>query len=200
MAQPLEPPESPTSADRVAEAKAAAEAAGREAERLDARESRRLADRLIAGAAEARFNALSDRDLRLTPTDRRRILGSLTGRMPPRRVIPGGTAGRWTLIRSRLRYRVIPLAVAGVMVLMAASSLILARASTPIAMVLSNASQDLQVPFRLKDGQIAFDTLEANTPYALVRQENGIAVLRRWKPGVGYAEAQVPVEAVYLKP
>ena len=195
-----QPPRPPTTADRLAEANAAAEAAGREAERLDARESRSLADRLIAGAADARFDALSDGTLRLTAADRRRILGSLTGKVPPRRVISGGTAGRWTLIRSRLRYRVGPLAIAGLLVLTGASSLILARANTPIAMVMSDASQDLPVLFRLKDGQVAFDTLEASTRYALVRQENGTAVLRRWKPWVGYAEVQVPVEAVHLKP
>ena len=83
---------------------------------------------------------------------------------------------------------------------MGASGLMLARANTPVGMVVSYAPHDVPVPFKLKDGQVAFDTLEANTPYTLIRQENGMAVLRRWKPGVGYAEAQVPVESVYLKP
>ena len=193
------PPRPPTAAERLAEATATAEVAEREAETLSAKESRRLADRLIAGGLDARFDALSDQTLQLTPADRRRILRSLTGKEPPRRIVPGGTASRWALIRSRLPYRAVALASSGLVVLGGIVGLVVARANTPIGTVLSNGSQSLPVAFRLKDGQVVFDTLEANTPYALVRQENGTATLRRWKPGVGYAEAQVSVDDVHGK-
>ncbi len=75
----------------------------------------------------------------------------------------------------------------------------MAHANTPIGIVLSKFSESQAVAFRLKDGEVAFDRLEANTPYGLVHQENGAATLRRWKPGVGYAEAQVSVDDVHWK-
>lgn len=193
------PPGPPTAAERLAEATAAAEAAEREAETLSAAESRRLADRLLTGGPDARFDALSDHTLQLTPADRRRILRSLTGQEPPRRIVPGGTASRWALIRSRLPYRAVALASYGLVILGAVAGLVVAHANTPTGTVLSKYPEDRPVTFRLKDGQVAFDTLEANTPYALVRQENGVAVLRRWKPGVGYAEAYVSVDDVHWK-
>ena len=195
-----QPPKPPTSAERRAEANAAAGAAQRESAARQAQESHKQADRLLRGAADARFDALSEENLQLTPEDRRRILKSLAGKEPPRRVVPGGTASRWALIRSRLRYRVLARASACLVVLGAISGLLIARANTPEGVVLSNASQSVPVAFSLKNGQIAFDTLEPDTLYALVRQENGVAVLRRWVPGVGYAEAQVSVNAVHWRP
>jgi hypothetical protein len=194
-----EPPKPPTSAERRAEADATAGAAQREATALKAQESRRRADRLLQGATDARFDALSEEDPQLTPEDRRRILRSLAGKEPPRRVIPGGTASRLALIRSRLRYRSVAVACVGLVVLGTIYGLFVARSNTPIGVVLSNAPQSVPIAFRLKNGQIVFDTLEPDTPYALVRQENGVAVLRRWVPGVGYAEAQVSVDVVHLR-
>ena len=191
------PPKQPTSEQRRAEAAAVAAAAARAAGRTTAEESRKLADRLLAGGAEARFEALSDGDLPLTQADRRRLLGSLAGKAPPRRVIPGGTASRWALIRSRLPYRVGAMASTGFIVVVLVTGILVARANTPLGMVVSNASQNLSVAFKLKDGQVAFDRLEAGRSYALVRRDDGGDVLRRWAPGAGYAEARIPAGYVH---
>ena len=197
MAQPLKPP---TSEERRAEAAAAAEAAERAATDMNAEESRKLADRLLASGAEARFDALSDGDLALTQADRRRLVGSLAGKEPPRRVVPGSTASRWALIRSRLPYRVSALASSGFIVVVLLTGILVARANTPLGMVVSNASQDWSVSFKLKDGQVAFDRLEAGRSYALVRRDSGGDVLRRWAPGAGYAEARIPAGYVHEAP
>ena len=76
----------------------------------------------------------------------------------------------------------------------------MARSNTPLGMVLSNAPQALEVVFTLSDGQVAFTTLEPNKPYALMHQENGVAVLRQWLPGAGYAEAHLCVDDVHWTP
>ncbi|RYB06600.1 hypothetical protein [Lichenibacterium ramalinae] len=193
-------PKPPTSEQRRAEAAVAAAAAARAASRTTAEESRKLADRLLAGGAEARFEALSDGDLALTQADRRRLLGSLAGKEPPRRVIPGGTASRWALIRSRLPYRIAALASAGFMVVVLVTGILVARANTPLGMVVSNARQDWSVPFALKDGQVAFDRLEAGRSYALVRRDGSGDVLRRWAPGAAYAEARIATGYVHEAP
>ena len=64
-------------------------------------------------------------------------------------------------------------------------------------MVVSNASQDLSVSFILKDGQVAFDRLQAGRPYALTRRDDSGDILRRWVPGAGYAEARIPAGYVH---
>lgn len=192
-----QPPKPPTSEERRAEASVAAQAAGQQADRMVAEESHRLAERLLAGEAGARFDALASQKEDLTPAERRRLLDSLIGYEPRRHVIPGGTATRWALIRSRLFYRIGALASAGAIAILAIVGLLVARSNTPQGVVLSSASQDLQVLFTTGTGQVAFDRLEAGRPYALVSQGNGIAVLRRWVAGVGYAEARVPVDVVH---
>ena len=98
-------PPRPTSSERRAQAVAVAKAAALEADSTKVEESRKLADRLLTGDVDARFDALSGQDLELTRVDRRRLLSSLIGKEPPRRTIPAVTAGRWALIRSRLPYR-----------------------------------------------------------------------------------------------
>lgn len=194
------PPKPPTSEERRAEAAAAAEAAARRADKTAAEDSRMLTDRLLAGGVEARFDALSDAGLNLTQADRRRLLISLAGKEPPRRTIPAGTASRWALIRSRLPYRVTALASTGLMAALLVTGVLVARANTPLGMVVSNASQDLPLAFSLKDGQVVFHTLEAGKAYAFVRQEGDVAVLRRWVPGTGYAEGRVPVISMHWAP
>lgn len=188
----VQPPKPPTSEQRRAEAEAAAAKAARVAAGREAEDSRRLADRLLAGSPAARFDALSDAGPQLAQIDRRRILRSLTGKGSPGRAVPAGTASRWALIRSRLPYRVGALASAGLMAGVLLTGILLARANTPLGTVVSTAGQDLSVAFTLKDGRVAFDRLEAGRRYALVRQEGDISVLRRWVPGVGYAEARIP--------
>ncbi|RYB01654.1 hypothetical protein [Lichenibacterium ramalinae] len=195
-----QPPRTPTSGQRRAEAEAAAAKAAQAAGERHVEDSRKLADRLLAGAPDARFAALSDAGLELTPADRRRLLCSLTGKEHTPRVVPAGTASRWALIRSRLPYRVGALASAGFMFAVLLTGILVARANTPLAMVVSDASQDLSVSFTLKDGQVAFDRLEAGKPYALVRRDGGVDVLRRWVAGAGYAEARLPSGYVHSAP
>lgn len=195
-----QPPRPPTSRERRAEAATAAEVAARSAADRAAAESRKQADRLLAGGAEARFAALSDETLHLAEADRRRLLRSLVGKEPPRRAIPTGTASRWALIRSRLAYRKTALASSGFMLTVLLTGILMARANTPLGLVVSNASQDWSVPFKLKDGQVAFDRLEAGRSYALVRRDGGGDVLRRWAPGAGYAEAHIPAGYVHEAP
>jgi hypothetical protein len=195
-----QPPRTPTSGQRRAEAEAAAAKAAQAAGERQVEDSRKLADRLLAGTAEDRFAALSDAALELTPADRRRLLRSLTGKGHTPRVVPAGTASRWALIRSRLPYRVGALASAGLMLVLLLIGILVARSNTPLGMVVSDASQDLSVPFKLKDGQVAFDRLEAGRPYALMYRNNGVDVLRRWVSGSGYAEARIPPGYVHQAP
>lgn len=195
-----QPPRPPTSAERRAQASAMAGAAARDAARTTAEESRRLADRLLGSGADARFDALANQTLQLTPADRRRLLGSLTGHEPARRIIPSGTASRWALIRSRLPYRVGALAFTGSVFLTAIAGLLVARSHTPFDSVVSNSPQDLSVAFTLRDGQVPFDRLEAGRPYAVVGQSGSVLVLRHWVAGVGYAEAHVPENYVHVRP
>ncbi len=197
MAQPAMPP---TSRQRRAEAEAAAAKAAQAASDREVEESRKLANRLLAGAAEARFAALSDAGFQLMQADRKRLLRSLTGKGPPRRVVPAGTASRWALIRSRLPYKIGALASAGLMAAVLLTGVLVTRANTPIGMVVSKASQDLSVSFILKDGQVAFDRLQASRSYALVHRDDNGDVLRRWKPGAGYAEARIPAGYVRWAP
>lgn len=194
------PPKPPSSGERLAEAAAAAEAAARRAGETASEDSRALTDRLLAGGIEARFTALSDAGLQLMQADRRRLLVSLAGREPPRRTIPVGTASRWALIRSRLPYRVTALASSGLMAAVLVTGVLVARANTPLGMVVSDASRDLPLAFALKDGRVVFYTLEAGKAYPFVRQEGDMAVLRRWVPGTGYAEARVPVMSMHWAP
>ncbi|RYC34070.1 hypothetical protein D3273_02130 [Lichenibacterium minor] len=193
-------PKPPTSEARRADADAQAASAARNAARTTAEASRGLADQLLRSGADARFDALSNPALHLTPADRRRLLSSLTGHEPARRIVPGGTASRWALIRSRLPYRVGAQAFAGAVVLTAVVGLLVARSHTPIGLVVSDSPQDLLVPFTLEDGRIAFDRLDAGRPYALVSQSDGGMVLRRWVAGVGYAEAHILTGYMHPKP
>ncbi len=192
-------PPRPTSSDRRAQAKARADAAEREASGAKVEESKRLADNLLRGSADARFDALSDDKLTLTASDRRRLVRSLAGKEPPRRMVAVGTASRWALIRSRLPYRSRRLMLSGVMLLGAVAATLVARSHTPEGMVLSNYPYEIPVAFTVKDGQIPFDKLQPDKQYGLVRQENGEAVLRQWVPGIGYAEAHVPAGYVRLQ-
>ena len=116
----------------------------------------------------------------------------MTGKGHPRRTVPAGTASRWALIRSRLPYRVGAMASTGFILALLVTGILVARSNTPLGMVVSNAGQDLSVTFTTKDGQVAFDRLEAGRPYALIRRDDSGDVLRRWVPGAGYSELTSP--------
>ncbi len=193
-------PPIPTSSERRAQARAKAQAAAHEASDATVEESRKLTAGLLRGSADARFDALSDDTLTLTASDRRHLVRSLAGKEPPRRVIPAGTASRWALIRSRLPYRAGRLTLFGLAILGVTAALLVARSNTPEGLVLSTYPYDVPAAFVLNNGQIAFDKLEPNKRYGLVREGNGEAVLRQWVQGVGYAEAHLPADSVRLLP
>jgi hypothetical protein len=193
-----------TAGERLAKAQAeAAAAAGVAAEREEQQRTQDSAAklaRLLKLDAASRFEALADGTIDLVPFDRRRLVRSLKGHVPARRVITGGTATRWALFRSRLRYRKRPLILSGLTLGWALVVIVVAWSNTPVGTVVSVYPQNVPVVFKLPNGFVAADQMVPNQPYGLVRQGNGEAVLRQWIPGLGYAEAHVPADWVKWGP
>ena len=193
-----------TAGERLARAQAeAVAAAGVAAEREQQQrtnDSGAKLTRLLRLDAPARFEALADGEIDLVPSDRRRLVRSLKGQAPARRVITGGTATRWAIFRSRLRYRKRPLILSGLALGWALVAVVVAWSNTPVGTVVSVYPQNVAVVFKLQNGFVAADQMVPNQSYGLVRQGNGEAVLRRWIPGLGDAEAHVPAEWVKWGP
>lgn len=161
-----------------------------------AKVSRAELAKLLKLDATARFEALSDGTDDLVPADRRRLVRSLKGQAPPRDAVSAGTASRWVIFRSRLPYRRRALLLTGLGVAWAISAGLVAWSNTPLAQVKSVFPQDVAAVFTLANGVVVGDRLTPREAYGLVRNANGEAVLRKWIPGVGYAQARVPADWV----
>lgn len=184
----------------VEQTMAAATAQAVEADKAAAAASATELKGLLKCDPDTRFEALAGGASHLVPADRRRLLDSLKKGVPTPRIVSPGTVGRWELFRSRLPYRKGPATVAGLALLGMLAAVLVAWENTPIALVTSNYSSDLQVKFALPNGVVAADTLKAQQAYALVRQNQNEMVLRQWVPGHGYAEAHVPQGWMSLSP
>ena len=103
--------EAATPGDRLEERYRAAIRAADEAAAALAAASKRHLDVLLKAKPEARFAALADASSPLTPEDRGRLLQSLRGQAQPVRPITAATASRLAIWRSRLPYRVVPMAM-----------------------------------------------------------------------------------------
>ncbi len=184
-----------TSEERLAAAQArAAAAADVAAAREDgerAKASRTKLARLLKLDAATRFEALSDGTDDLVPADRRRLVRSLKGQAPPRVALPGGTASRWAIFRSRLPYRRRALVLTGLGAAWMVTAGLVAWSNTPLGQVQSVFPQDVAAVFSLPNGVVVYDRLTPGETYGLVRSGNEEAVLRKWVPGIGYAQAYV---------
>ena len=190
-----------TSEERLAAAQATAAAAADVAAAREEQErtgfSRAKLAKLLKLDAAARFEALAIEADDLVPADRRRLVKSLKGQAAPaRRVVPGGTASRWAIFRSRLPYRQRGLVLTGLSVAWAVTVGAIAWSNTPLAQVESVFPQDVAAVFTLPNGVVVGDRLTPREVYGLMRNGNGEAVLRKWVPGVGYAQAHVPADWV----
>jgi hypothetical protein len=190
-----------TSEERLAAAQAMAAAAADVAAAREDQErtkaSRAKLTKLLKLDPAARFEALGDEANDLVSADRRRLVKSLKGQTAPtRRVVPGGTASRWAVFRSRLPYRRRGLVLTGLSVAWVVTAGAMAWSNTPLAQVESVFPQDVAVVFTLANGVVVGDRLTPREVYGLMRNGNGEAVLRKWVPGVGYAQAHVPADWV----
>ena len=175
------------------------EIARREADEAEAnvkQASTRHLAKLLRAKPEARFAALSDRASVLTPEDRGQLLASLREQAAPSRAISAGTASRWAILRSRLPYRMVSLVVRGLAVAACLGLAVLAWQRTPEGFVELAGRQALPVSWRLPDGRTMENSLTPGQRYQLLRWNGGMAQLRLWLPGQGYAETQVAQEAV----
>nr|NKR04555.1 hypothetical protein [Escherichia coli] len=71
-------------------------------------------------------------------------------------------------------------------------ALLLAYRRTPISWVEVRSDRDVAIAWVMPDGRPAGDRLVAGRAYALMRDADGMAELRDWRPGEGYAATRVP--------
>ena len=174
-----------------AKAAAAADVAAAREDEERAKASRTKLARLLKLDAATRFEALSDGTDDLVPADRRRLVRSLKGQAPPRVVVPGGTASRWAIFRSRLPYRRRAVFLTGLSAAWLVTAGLVAWSNTPLGPVESVFPRDVPAVFMLPNGLVVGDRLTPGEVYGLVRSGNDEAVLRKWVPGIGYAQAHV---------
>jgi hypothetical protein len=175
---------------------ASADRAAREAAATAERESRAALDRLQQRPASERFAALEDGASQLLPEHRLELLRSV--RIPPGKTRPAarsvaGHASAWAVWRGRLPFRAGRLTRDALLAICVLSALVVAWRRTPETWVEIRSDRDAPASWIMPDGRPAGDRLVVGRAYALMRQANGMAELRAWQPGGGYAVAQVPV-------
>ncbi len=180
---------------RLAEARAAFETA----DGAVMKESKKRLDALLRLPVTERFKAIETADPTLAPEHRRALLRSIREGSRPTsgaRVISVTVASRWEVFLSRLPYRVVPLAIAAMLVLAAVVLITLARQRTPERWVEVASRQDAPARWRQPGGTQVDGRIVAGRKYALTRRIGAEGVLRDWVPGQGYAETQVPLDWV----
>ena len=181
----------PPARSTLEERYAAAQRAERAAADHVAQVSAQALAKLLRGGPEARFAALADPASCLTPEHRGQLLASLRGQAAPARPISAATASWWAIWRSRLPYRVVPLALRGIGAAALIGLGLLAWHRTPAGWVTITGRQALLAPWQLPDGSRSETTLTPGQHYPLVRWEGEVGILRLWLPGRGYAETRV---------
>lgn len=181
---------------RYAAAKTEAEAASAAVERA----SKERLEVLKRAAPSEQFRAFESDDGQLTPEHRRALLKHLRETPAKTVSVAATTATRLEIWRSRLPYRAVPIAVTGLAIGMAAVLFFLASRNTPRrAVQIANAEDLVGVTWTGPDGRRLFDDrLIAGRRYGLVNEDDGGAILRDWRPGHGYAVANIP--KTYLVP
>jgi hypothetical protein len=180
-----------TPGDHLEERYRAAVQAADEAAAAVTAASKRHLDGLLKAKPEARFSALAEASSPLTPEDRGRLLQSLRGQSQPTRPITAATASGFAIWRSRLPYRVAPMAMWGLTLVAGLGLVSLARHRTPEGAVTIAAREALVTRWQLPDGGTVDGILRPGERYALVRWEGQLGRLRKWYPGYGYAQTLV---------
>lgn len=180
-----------TPGDRLEERYRAAIRAADEAAAAVAAASKRHLDGLLNSKPEARFSALAETSSPLTPEDRGRLLQSLRGRGQPARPITAATASRLAIWRSRLPYRVVPVAMWGITLVAGLWLVLLAWHRTPEGSVTIAGRDTLSTRWQLPDGGALEGILRPGERYVLVRWEGQVGRLRKWYSERGYAETLV---------
>ena len=101
-------------------------------------------------------------------------------------------ASRIAVWRGRLPFRVRRLTRDALLALCLLLALLLAYRRTPISWVEVRSDRDVAIAWVMPDGRPAGDRLVAGRAYALMRDADGMAELRDWRPGEGYAATRVP--------
>ncbi|WP_158809657.1 hypothetical protein [Beijerinckia sp. L45] len=189
------------SKDEVTAQYAAAEAQAAAARKADAaakREaSKKALDRLLKKPMSERFESIADPKLALTPAHRRELVRSLENAVPEQRAIIATTASRFEIWRARLPYRVIPLAMAGAVIIALFASAVTAYRHTPKQWVVIDSTEPVRVDWTSPEGLMSSETAAPGSKYVLARIEGNVAILRYWVSGTGYAEGRVPLQ--YLR-
>lgn len=169
--------------------------AAREAAAGFERDSRTALTRLKARSMNERFAALEDGAPQLLPEHRRELLLSIRDQsdgVEP----PAGPAVRYAsrveIWRGRLPFRARPLIRDALLGLCLVVAVGLAYRRTPAYWVELDGDRDLATAWIMPSGQPAGDRLVAGRAYGLMRVIDGIAELRDWHPGEGYAATRVP--------
>lgn len=148
---------------------------------------------LLRSSTEKRFAALAEAGSVLTPDDRAKLLASLKGQAAPSRPISATTASRWAIFRSRLPYRVVPIAIKTFSVIALLGLVLLAWGRTLEQWVTIKNTKASTTQWRLPEGPMISGPPSTDIRYALLRRDGEIGVIRAWLPGRGYAEARVPI-------
>ena len=185
---------------RYGAAEAAATAARKVVRDALVAESKALLDQLLKKSVKERFEELEKPNLKLIPADRRKLVRSLQDGEPPRREIVATMASRLEIWRSRLPYRVFPMAVLGISFAVAVFLAATAYRHTPQEWVAVATSQTFSIQASGPDGYTRDLDVSPGERYALIRVEGGQGILRYWLPGQGYAEFRLPVENLRKAP
>lgn len=174
---------------------ARADRAAREAAAGFERDSRAALTRLKTRPIHERFAALEEGATQLLPQHRRELLLSIRDRSddgePSARSAPRH-ASRIAVWRGRLPFHVHRLTRDALLGLCLLIGLIQAYRRTPISWVEVQNSGDVAATWVMPDGRPAGDRLVAGRAYALMRDADGMAELRDWHAGEGYAATRVP--------
>jgi hypothetical protein len=160
------------------------------------RDSRAALDGFLARSLEQRFAALEEGAAQLLPEHRRELLNSLREktdgpvRLPARAVVQH--ASWFAVWRGRLPFQIHGLARNSLLVLCVGTALVLSYRRTSLSWAEIQNREDIAASWVLSDGRIVGDRLVAGHAYAVMRLASGMAELRDWRPGEGYAEARVP--------
>ena len=185
----------PATPEDVHDRLARADRAAREAAAGFERDSRAALTRLKTRPIHERFAALEEGAAQLLTEHRRELLLSIRDRSddgePSARPTPRH-ASRIAVWRGHLPFRVRRLTRNALLGLCLVLALILAYRRTPAAWAEVRGSQDVAVAWVMPDGRPAGDRLVAGRAYAVMRDTDGMAELRDWRPGEGYAATRVP--------
>lgn len=172
-----------------------ADRAAREAAAGFERDSRAALNRLKTRPVHERFATLEEGAAQLLPEHRRELLLSIRNHSadaaPATRSAPH-YASRIAVWRGRLPFHVRRLTRDALLALCFLLALILAYRRTPISWVEVRGDRDVTAAWVMPDGRPAGDRLVAGRAYALMRDTAGVAELRDWRAGEGYAATRVP--------